>query len=200
MDCGEGNDTIYINPRNRPGGISNDKAIREGRIKNCENVIPQEAEVDPTKGITWQGDGIKHGTDRNDKLLGQHASNKLYGNAGDDILWADAAGGSPAQSKRAKDYVSGGPGNDTIYGGRGPTRSSAATARTTSRATATRTRSVAAPGTTRSASPPTRLTRVDAGPGDDLISAVISNGHATIKCGPGKDTVLVSKFKGTAGA
>jgi len=25
---------------------------------------------------------------------------------------------------------------------------------------------------------------------------VISNGHATIKCGPGKDTVLVSKFTG----
>ena len=37
---------------------------------------------------------------------------------------------------------------------------------------------------------------MDAGPGDDVITAVISAGHATIKCGAGRDTVVMSKFAG----
>jgi Ca2+-binding RTX toxin-like protein len=40
------------------------------------------------------------------------------------------------------------------------------------------------------------VTRVDAGPGDDTITAVILRGHATISCGAGNDTVMVSRFAG----
>jgi Ca2+-binding RTX toxin-like protein len=196
VDCGEGNDTIFINPRDKPGGISNDQAIREGRIKNCETITPQAAEVDPTRGITWQGDGTKHGTDKNDKLLGQHGSGQLYGKAGDDILWADAAGGTTAQSRRAKDYVSGGPGKDTIYGGRGSNTLDGGDDDDYIQGNGSRNTISGGGGADQIRVTTNSVTKVDAGAGDDVITAVISNGHATIKCGPGKDTVLVSKFTG----
>ncbi len=38
--------------------------------------------------------------------------------------------------------------------------------------------------------------KVDAGPGDDTITAIISHGSARVKCGAGDDTVTVSSFKG----
>jgi hypothetical protein len=40
------------------------------------------------------------------------------------------------------------------------------------------------------------VSNVDAGPGDDTITAVILHGHATVSCGPGDDTVMVSRFPG----
>ena len=43
-----------------------------------------------------------------------------------------------------------------------------------------------------------KRTTVDAGPGDDLITAITSSGSGTVKCGPGNDTVMVSRFKGNA--
>ena len=66
IDCGDGNDTVYNSPR--PNGITNANLL--DAEPSCENVIPLAAEVDPSIGITWSGDGTKHGTDRNDKLNG----------------------------------------------------------------------------------------------------------------------------------
>ena len=37
---------------------------------------------------------------------------------------------------------------------------------------------------------------VDAGAGDDTVYAITASGTARIKCGPGSDTVIVSRFKG----
>ena len=36
---------------------------------------------------------------------------------------------------------------------------------------------------------------IDAGAGDDVVSAIIGRGSARIACGPGNDTVIVSRFK-----
>ncbi len=77
-------------------------------------MIDEAAERDPTRGISWGGNGTKNGGERNDVLLGQHGSNKLYGNGGDDVLWGDArhdSGGAAAL--RQKDFMSGGAGDDT---------------------------------------------------------------------------------------
>ena len=39
-------------------------------------------------------------------------------------------------------------------------------------------------------------TTVDAGAGNDTITAIIARGRATVSCGPGIDTVIESEFKG----
>ena len=41
-----------------------------------------------------------------------------------------------------------------------------------------------------------RNTRVDAGAGDDTVTAIIASGRARVSCGPGNDTVIVSRFAG----
>ena len=68
---------------------------------NCENVIDLAAERDPTRGITWSGNGTKNGTERNDRLNGQGGSNTLYGHGGNDILWGDARHSGGARRARA---------------------------------------------------------------------------------------------------
>ena len=68
INCGEGNDTVYNSPR--PGPHEPQPARAQ---PNCETVIDLAAEPDPTRGITWSGNGTKHGTDRNDRLIGQPA-------------------------------------------------------------------------------------------------------------------------------
>src|SRR3954462_11165144 len=72
VDCGEGNDTIVINPYGQAGGISNSQALRQGRITGCEKVIEATPVPDPSKGSTWMAPdagGTRTGTDRNDSLL-----------------------------------------------------------------------------------------------------------------------------------
>ena len=39
-------------------------------------------------------------------------------------------------------------------------------------------------------------TTVDAGDGNDTITAIIARGKATVKCGPGVDTVIESEWPG----
>ncbi len=39
-------------------------------------------------------------------------------------------------------------------------------------------------------------TRIDAGPGDDVITAIVTRGSTRVACGAGNDTVNVSRFKG----
>ena len=37
------------------------------------------------------GGGTKHGTERNDNLLGAHGSDTIAGGGGDDVIWGDPA-------------------------------------------------------------------------------------------------------------
>jgi Ca2+-binding RTX toxin-like protein len=195
-DCGDGNDTIYINPYNRPGGVSNAQALRDGRIRRCETVIEQAPEADPTRGISWSGSGTKHGTDRNDKLLGGHESDRIYGLAGDDVLWADSrhdSGGSAA--KRQKDFVSGDAGDDTIYGGRGRNTLLGGDGNDFIQGNGVSTAVSGGNGNDNIRVTSGGTSKVDAGAGDDVVSAIIGRGSARIACGPGNDTVIVSRFK-----
>jgi len=116
IDCGDGNDTVYNSEA--PMGRTNRKLL--DAQSNCENVIDLDAERDPTRGITWSGNGTKNGSERNDRLNGQHGSNTILGHGGDDVIWGDSAhdtGGSKARAQT--DSLDGGPGDDTIYAGRG---------------------------------------------------------------------------------
>src|SRR3954462_2201805 len=93
VDCGPGNDTIFINPYDAPGGISNAKDVREGRIVNCEQVVEQATAEDPTKGVSKDSEsrnGVTFtGTERNDNLLGGPGADRLIGLGGDDVIWGN---------------------------------------------------------------------------------------------------------------
>ena len=159
-------------------------------------MIDLAAEADPTRGITWSGNGTKHGTDRNDRLNGQHGSNKLYGDGGDDMLWGDAAHDSGGGI---------GPQPEGLHGRRLRRRHDLRRPRHQHRDGRRRQRLPA--GQRRS---PTliggngadnirvagRSTTVDGGAGDDTITAITASGRARVKCGPGNDTVVVSRFPG----
>ena len=154
VDCGPGEDTIYINPRTSRGGISNSQALREGRIRNCEDVIAEKAAAPPaTRGIkrfAGSGGAVLEGTERNDNLLGGGGSDTIWGRGGDDVIWGNRlpSGRPPAPTRcsaaRARTRSS--------AGGARPTRSTAARARTVSRAARGPTASTRATATTGSAS------------------------------------------------
>ncbi len=161
-------------------------------------MIDLAAERDPTRGISWQGNGTKHGIERNDRLNGQHGNNKLYGNGGDDVLWGDAAHDSGgARALRQKDFISGGAGDDTIYAGRGMNTVLGGEGNDYLQGNGVSSRLDGGNGndTLRLAG---KRTRIDGGPGDDLITAITASGSGTVSCGPGNDTVNVSRFKGNA--
>ena len=57
------------------------------------------------------------GTERNDQLMGHHASDVLDGGAGSDVLWGDwDPSGQPTTQR---DRITGGGGTDFIYGSHG---------------------------------------------------------------------------------
>lgn len=63
-----------------------------------------------------KGDVTYVGTPLSDKLLGHTGSDKIYGNEAADVIWGDW---EPNNSKRQKDLLDGGPGDDWIYASRG---------------------------------------------------------------------------------
>lgn len=122
VDCG-GNpqSTIYINPRLDMGGVSNDKAIATGRIKNCPNIVQEKGpqRIKSRSASTW-GHISLDGDGGNDKLFGGHGGGTINGGGGNNVLWADkikASGGAKARSKTTT--ITAANGDNQIYGGRG---------------------------------------------------------------------------------
>ena len=192
VDCGPGDDTIFINPRTSPGGISNAQALRRGRISDCEHVVAQvAADPPPTRGVkrfAGAGGAVLEGTERNDSLLGGAGSDTIRGRGGDDVIWGNRLPNGP---RTGADTLLGGAGADTIFGSRGPSNVI-----------------VGGPGDDRLQGGP-RGNRIDAGDGrdrvrltgrgpnvvragagDDEVRAYAS-GPPTVDCGPGVDLVRI---------
>jgi Ca2+-binding RTX toxin-like protein len=176
------------------GGWSNAKALREGRLTNCESIVETPPTIDPTAGIkimTPDHGGHAEGTDRNDNLLGSYGSDTIIGLGGNDIIWAnrkpdgtsrgtdrvEAGAGDDivyGASRGGKTYIDGGDGNDYLQGGG----------------------AVAVNFITGGLGADTiRLTgggrnRVSAGDGDDIVYGY-SKDAARIDCGPGNDFVKI---------
>jgi len=96
-----------------------------------------------------------------------------------------------------KDFLSGGAGDDTLYSGRGTNTVLGGEGNDYLQANGVASRLDGGNGndTFRLAG---KRTRIYGGPGDDLITAITSSGSGTVSCGPGNDTVNVSRFKGNA--
>ena len=191
VDCGPGDDTIYINPYNRKGGISNAADIRRGNIRDCEHVVEQEKIHDPTKGITRDANsrqgGTLRGTERNDNLLGGPGPDTLLGHAGDDILWGNRLHDGRSYGT---DKIAAGPGNDTVYGGRAGNRINGDDGNDFLQGGPKRNRIRAGNGDDtvrlRGSGPNT----VYGGAGNDIVEA-FAQGRAMVDCGPGYDRVNI---------
>jgi Ca2+-binding RTX toxin-like protein len=191
VECGPGNDTIYLNPYNKPGGISNAQAVREGRIRNCESVLESEQVVDPTKGVTRTADSRKGGTlrgsERNDNLLGGPGPDHLFGRGGDDTIWGNRL---PGGRSFGTDTILAGDGNDTVYGGRGGNVIYGGRGDDFLQGGPLGNRILGQDGNDTIRLRGNGRNRVQAGAGNDTIEA-FSRGRTSVDCGPGFDTVNI---------
>src|SRR5215213_3568138 len=119
-DGGPGHDVAFVNSES-----ARKTRIDREALRDVEEVIEApEPPPDPTEGVSVQlpdGGGSKpyEGTERNDRINGHDGPNRIFGLAGDDIIWGDAAPG-----EQGDDYLDGGDGNDGIWGASATTRSS----------------------------------------------------------------------------
>ena len=191
VDCGPGQDTIYVNPRGLPGGSSNAQALRRGRIRGCERVVEAAPAPDPAKGITRISRSSRgadlSGTERADTLLGGPGPDRISGAAGDDVLWGNHV---RAGRSLGVDQIDGGPGADTVYGSRGANAIAGGEGDDHLQGGPGANTIDAGPGNDRVRLRGAGPNRVTAGDGDDLVQAY-SRGAATIDCGPGSDTVTI---------
>jgi Ca2+-binding RTX toxin-like protein len=193
VDCGAGADTLVVNPYASSGGVSNAQALRAGRFGACEHVIEAAPVADATKGISWQaGDGgaMRHGSERNDNLLGGHGADRILGLGGDDVIWGDRHHGNGGT--RSRDELAGGDGNDTIYGGRGRNTIAGDAGDDYLQGGARDNTIIGGAGNDEIRLRGHGTNRVQAEDGNDVITAV-AGGRVTIDCGGGYDTVNVGR-------
>jgi Ca2+-binding RTX toxin-like protein len=199
VDCGGGEDTLYIDPPGARGHVSDRQLLRRGGVKGCEHVVPQAApRPDPKRGITWIAPltgAVKHGTRRNDTLLGSHGPDRVYGRGGADVIWGNLLHNDPSSAhdrlvgEAGADVIYGGPGSNLILGGEGDDYLQGGKGRNTIRG---------GPGDDGIRLRGRGPNSVDAGPGNDVVYAY-SRRPTRITCGPGFDTVEVDKHDTTAG-
>jgi Ca2+-binding RTX toxin-like protein len=189
VDCGPGDDTVVMDRRSAPGGISDSQLLRRGGIKNCENIRTAAAPPkDPSTGVTWiapHDGGSTTGTGRNDNLLGSHGPDTIHAEGGDDVIWGNmlnadvssaldrlfaGAGADTVYGGPGRNQIEGGPGNDYLQGGTGRNTIYGESGNDTIRL--------------RGRGPNT----VYAGAGNDTIFSFTKK-RSTIHCGPGYDTV-----------
>jgi Ca2+-binding RTX toxin-like protein len=190
VDCGPGDDTIYINPEGVPGAIMNRRALENGDIRNCEHVIAQAPEVDPTKGESLSSGSAKgttlRGGDLNDNILGGPGADHLVGLGGDDVIWGNHLHDGPSYGT---DHIDAGAGNDTVYGSRGGNVIDGGDGDDFLQGGPKRNVILGGAGNDtirlRGKGPNT----VSAGDGDDTIAAY-AQGKVRIDCGPGNDSVV----------
>ena len=169
VDCGSGSDTLYVNPYGSPGGVSNRRALQEGRFTGCEQVVEALAEADPAGGATLRAAGRGErvvGTAFGDTIEGGPGADDLLGLGGDDVLTAGGA-------SRGSDRLDGGAGDDVLEGGDGDNRIGGG------------------PGADAIRLRGRGINRVAAGAGDDVILA-LDRSQGTIDCGPGRDRVILA--------
>ena len=166
---------------------------RRGAVRACEHVRFERAPApDPSVGITWIGPfagGTKHGTARNDTLLGSHGPDRLDGAGGNDVLWGNHLHNDPSS---AADILRGGPGNDTVYGGSGTNQIWGGDGNDYLQGGAGRNTISGGRGSDTIRLRGRGRNSVDAGASNDTIQAY-SRGVAVIRCGAGNDTVEIDR-------
>jgi Ca2+-binding RTX toxin-like protein len=192
VDCGPGADTIFIDPPGTDGNDSHRKSIRQREIRNCENVVEQARERDPTRGVTRtansRGGGTLRGTDRNDNLLGGPGGDLLLGRAGDDILWGNRL---PSGRSYGTDRIVAGAGNDRAYGGRGRNRMEGEAGNDYLQGGPASNSISGGAGDDHIYLRGDGNNFVSGGDGNDRIDAYARAADITIDCGPGGDTVNI---------
>jgi Ca2+-binding RTX toxin-like protein len=191
VDCGPGQDTIYVNPYRRPGGISNAQALRRGAITGCETVTEQAHVADPAKGATKTANsrrgGTLRGTDRNDNLLGGPGPDRLLAGDGADVLWGNRL---PSGASLGTDALSAGGGDDRVYGSRGNNTIDGGAGNDYLQGGPRRNRILGGAGDDVIRLRGNGPNAVLAGAGNDRVEA-FAQGAAMVDCGPGDDTVNI---------
>jgi Ca2+-binding RTX toxin-like protein len=182
IDCGEGNDTVYVEA---------DAPTRDVLL-NCETVTP----VPPEGANDSDAASVISGTENHDVLHGTPGDDSLFGKGGPDVLFG-AAGDDYVDGEYGNDELHGGPGNDTMAGRAGDDRIFGDAG--DDHITGDRGFDHIAGGSGNdeifgNLDPDT----ISGGPGDDRIN-VVRGDVDSVRCGPGRDVVFADPGDKVAG-
>jgi Ca2+-binding RTX toxin-like protein len=191
VDCGDGHDTIHVNPKGHTGYFSNLRALQQGRIRGCEVVLETAHVKDPTVGVKEMADSrggeTLRGGPLNDNLLGGPGPDTLLGADGNDVMWGNRLPDGPSLGT---DVIQAGGGDDQVFGGRGANRIAGGAGNDFLQGGPGRNTIAGDEGDdtirTRGDGP----NAIAAGPGNDIVIAY-AKGRATVDCGAGEDTVRI---------